>query len=322
MDESLALSVVVPIYNEASGIESLHAELTRVLAGGPPPYRERYELIFVDDGSTDGSFERCAAHVAEDPHLRVIRFQRNFGKTAALNAGFAAARGRVVVTIDADLQEDPEAVFDLLAKLDAGYDMVSGWRETRNDPLSKTLPSKVFNGVVSSVTGLKLHDFNCGFKAYRHQVVEELELYGSQHRFIPLLAAQMGYRVTEVPVPHRPRQFGKSKFGARRFGRGYLDFIQVLFLTKYLQHPLRLFGSIGSLLGLAGAVILAYLTLLWFLGQRPIGNRPLLTLGVLLVLTGLQVVSTGLIGEMLRRYAHHPGDDYVIREELAHDGGV
>jgi glycosyltransferase involved in cell wall biosynthesis len=320
MKDSLALSIVVPIYNEASGIESLHAELTRVLTEGPAPFRDQYELIFVDDGSRDGSFERCAAYFDRDPHLHVLRFQRNFGKTAALNAGFAAARGRYVVTIDADLQEDPEALFDLLAKLDEGYGMVSAWRETRNDPLSKTLPSKVFNGVVSSVTGLKLHDFNCGFKAYRREVVKELDLYGSQHRFIPLLVAQKGYRVAEVPVEHRPRQFGTSKFGARRFGRGYLDFIQVLFLTKYLQHPLRLFGSIGSILGLVGTVILAYLTVLWFLGQRPIGNRPLLTLGVLLVLTGLQLVSTGLIGEMLRRYAHHPGDDYVVREELVHGG--
>jgi glycosyltransferase involved in cell wall biosynthesis len=227
-----------------------------------------------------------------------------------------------VVTIDADLQEDPEAIFTLIAKLQDGYDMVSAWRKSRHDPLSKTLPSKVFNAVVSSISGLKLHDFNCGFKVYRREVVKSLDLYGAQHRFIPLLAVQKGYRVAEVPVVHRPRQFGESKFGFSRFGRGYLDFIQVLFLTKYLQHPLRLFGSIGSLLGLAGAVILIYLTVLWFLGQRPIGNRPLLTLGVLLVLTGVQLVSTGLIGEMLRRYAHHPGEDYTIQKELVHREGV
>ncbi|HMQ32528.1 MAG TPA: glycosyltransferase family 2 protein [Chloroflexaceae bacterium] len=308
-----ALSLVIPVYNEEESVPLICARVAEVLAAGPEPYRSSYELILVDDGSSDGSFAACLAAQAADPRVRVVQFRRNFGKTAALQAGFRLARGARVVTIDADMQEDPADLFRLLERLDAGYDLVSAWRLKRNDPLSKTLPSRVFNAVVSRLTGVQLHDFNCGFKAYGGEVTRDLRLYGDLHRFIPVLAHQQGFRVTEVAVNHQPRRFGKSKFGARRLGRGYLDFIQVLFLTSYLRRPLRLFGALGTIFVLLGGLICAYLTVIWLQGQRPIGDRPLLTLGVLLLITGLQFVSTGLVGEMLRHGSYQPGDEYAIR---------
>lgn len=311
-----ALSVVIPFFNEHESLPLICDRIAAVVAAGPEPYRSSYELILVDDGSTDTGFQTAAAIQAADRRVRVVQFRRNFGKTAALQAGFRMARGRRVVTIDADMQEDPGEMFRLMEPLDAGYDLVSAWRLKRNDPASKTWPSRVFNTVVSRLTGVHLHDFNCGFKAYSHEVVRDLRLYGDLHRFIPVLAHQQGFRVTEVPVEHSPRRFGKSKFGARRLGRGYLDFIQVLFLTSYLRRPLRLFGAVGTLLFLAGTVICGYLSLLWLQGERPIGDRPLLTLGVLLLITGLQFFSTGLVGEMLRFSSYHPGDEYNIRRVL------
>jgi glycosyltransferase involved in cell wall biosynthesis len=314
--QSPTLSIVIPIYNEVESLPMIYERLVVVLASGPQPYRTSYEIIFIDDGSDDSSFTVAAALQARDEHVRVVQFRRNFGKTAALHAGFSHARGERIITIDADMQEDPVAMFAMLAKLDAGYDLVSGWRERRNDPLSKTLPSRIFNAVVANLTGVRLHDFNCGFKAYTRETVRELRLYGELHRFIPVLAHQQGFRVTEIPVAHQPRRFGKSKFGARRLSRGYLDFIQVLFLTSYLRRPLRLFGLLGTLLTLAGGAICAYLTLLWLQGQRPIGDRPLLTLGVLLLITGLQFISTGLVGEMLRHHNFQGGDEYSIRRVL------
>lgn len=314
--QSCALSLVIPVYNEEESVPHLCRRIAEVLAAAPEPYCAGYEVLLVDDGSSDGSLAACVAAQREDRRVRVIQFRRNFGKTAALQAGFHYARGARVVTIDADMQEDPGEMFRLLEQIDAGYDLVSAWRLKRNDPLSKTLPSRIFNAVVSRVTGVALHDFNCGFKAYTRDVVRDLRLYGDLHRFIPVLVSQQGFRVTEVPVEHRPRRYGKSKFGARRLGRGYLDFIQVLFLTSYLRRPLRLFGTIGTLLFLAGGLISAYLAVLWFQGVRPIGDRPLLTLGVLLLITGLQFFSTGLVGEMLRYSSYHPEDEYKIRRIL------
>jgi glycosyltransferase involved in cell wall biosynthesis len=315
-ERGCALSFVVPVYNEHESLPLICGRIAEVLAAGPEPYRSSYELILVDDGSTDASFAVAAAIQAADARVRVVQFRRNSGKTAALQAGFRMARGERVVTIDADMQEDPAAVFELLARLDAGYDLVSAWRIKRNDPASKRWPSRLFNAVVSRLTGVRLHDFNCGFKAYSREVVRELRLYGDLHRFIPVLAHQQGFRVTEVPVEHSPRRFGASKFGAGRLGRGYIDFVQVLFLTSYLRRPLRLFGAIGTLLFLLGALICGYLTLLWLQGVRPIGDRPLLTLGVLLLITGLQFFSTGLVGEMLRASSYQPGDEYHIRRVL------
>jgi glycosyltransferase involved in cell wall biosynthesis len=314
--KTLDLTIVIPVYNEEESLQPIYRRLTQVLTEGPTPYRESYEIILVDDGSTDQSFQVCAAIQKYDPRVRVIQFRRNFGKTAALQAGFNLARGARLVTIDADMQEDPGDMFKLLAQIDAGYDLVSAWRKQRNDPVSKTLPSRVFNFVVARMTGVRLHDFNCGFKAYSQEVVFDLRLYGEQHRFIPVLAHQRGFRVGEVAVPHQRRRFGKSKFGVRRLGRGYLDFIQVLFLTSYLRQPLRLFGTVGTLLTLIGTAICIYLTVLWFQGQRPIGDRPLLTLGVLLLITGLQFISTGLVGEMLRYSSYRSEDEYAVRRIL------
>jgi glycosyltransferase involved in cell wall biosynthesis len=311
--DQLALSFVIPVYNEHESLPMIHTRISEVLASGPQPYNSSYEIVFVDDGSSDASFAVCSGLREADSHVRVIQFRRNFGKTAALNAGFRFARGARIITIDADMQEDPADVFRLMQPLDDGFDLVSAWRKVRNDPPSKTLPSRLFNAVVARLTGVPLHDFNCGFKAYKREVVDDLRLYGELHRFIPVLAQQRGFRVTEVPVEHTARRFGKSKFGAKRLGRGYLDFIQVLFLTSYLRRPLRLFGAIGTLLAGLGTLICAYLSVLWLLGERPIGDRPLLTLGVLMLITGLQFISTGLVGEMLRYNTFSPDDEYAIR---------
>lgn len=311
----LAVSVIVPVYNEDESLRPLVQRLTEVLEAGPLPYRTSYEIILIDDGSSDNSFSVCAELQRADERIRVVQFRRNFGKTAALHAGFSIARGERLVTIDADMQEDPGDMFHLLEQIDAGYDLVSAWRKQRNDPASKTLPSRVFNAVVAYTTGVPLHDFNCGFKAYSHEVVADLNLYGEQHRFIPVLAKQQGFRVTEVPVEHQRRKFGKSKFGTKRLIAGYLDFIQVLFLTTYLRRPLRLFGMIGTLFLGLGVLINLYMSWLW-LNQVPIGTRPLLMLGVLLFITGLQFISTGLVGEMLRNASYSSGDEYTIRRIL------
>jgi glycosyltransferase involved in cell wall biosynthesis len=313
------VSVVVPVCNEEESLPPLYNRLTEVFAAAPAPYRDSYEIIFVDDGSTDGSFSVCAALQQQDVRVSVVQFRRNFGKTAALHAGFARCRGQRVVTIDADMQEDPGDMFRLLDTIDTGYDLVSAWRQQRHDPLSKTLPSRLFNGVVARLTGIRLHDFNCGFKAYSREVISDLHLYGELHRFIPVLAQQLGFRVGEAPVPHQRRRFGKSKFGGtKRLGHGYLDFIQVLFLTSYLHRPLRLFGAVGTLFLAIGLLISLYMSWLW-LNHIPIGTRPLLTLGVLLVITGLQFISTGLVGEMLRNSTFRSGDDYAIRQVLGGD---
>jgi glycosyltransferase involved in cell wall biosynthesis len=310
---TLALSIVVPLYNEVESIGMIYARLTEVLASAEPHYRDNYEIVFVDDGSDDGSFDACAAIQADDSRVTVVQFRRNFGKTAALHAGFQHSIGTHIVTIDADMQEDPGDMFLLLNEIDRGADLVSGWRVRRNDPISKTWPSRVFNAVVATITGVRIHDFNCGFKAYKRDVLHNLDLYGEQHRFIPLIAHERGYRVREVPITHQGRRFGHSKFGWRRLGRGYLDFLQVLFITSYMRRPLRLFGTIGTALLLVGLAVCAYLAWLWLLGERPIGDRPLLTLGVLLVISGLQFVSTGLVSEMVRHGGYHASDDYAIR---------
>lgn len=311
----IAVSWVIPVYNELENIRPIYDRITEVHAAGPEAYRDRYEILFIDDGSSDGSFEECRRLADADPRVTVIQFRKNFGKTAGLHAGFEQVRGRRVVTIDADMQEDPGDVFRLFELLDNGHDLVSAWRKKRNDPIHKTLPSKVFNFVVANVTGLRLHDYNCGFKAYDRALVDDLSLYGDQHRFVPLLAHQRGFKVGEVPVEHKPRRFGKSKYGTRRLARGYLDFMQVLFLLTYLRRPLRLFGTIGTLFTLVGTLICLYLTIIWFMGEK-IGDRPLLMLGVLLIVAGLQFIGVGLIGEMLRHASHRTGDEFTVRRVI------
>ncbi|MGB5933235.1 MAG: glycosyltransferase family 2 protein [Anaerolineae bacterium] len=307
------VSVVVPVLEEEESIRPLHSGLRNVLGG----LEGEYEVIFVDDGSRDNSFDVLKSLYEEDPErVRVIQFRRNFGKTAALTAGFRQARGDVVITMDADLQDDPVEIPKLLARLDEDHDLVAAWRYERRDPLSKTLPSRLFNMVVSALTGIRLHDFNCGFKAYRREVVRDLKLYGELHRFIPVLAHWRGYRVTEQRVVHHRRQYGRSKYGFERYGRGFLDFSMVLFLTYYLKRPMYLFGTLGALLFLFGFAIGLYLTGLWLMGGG-IGWRPILFLGILAMVVGVQMLSIGLLGEMIRNFAYTAEEEYSIRRLLS-----
>jgi glycosyltransferase involved in cell wall biosynthesis len=307
------LSVVVPLFDEVESLPALYRELTAVLE----PLGRPYELVFVDDGSRDGSFDTLEKLHRSDDRVRVIQHRRNFGKAAALQSGFQAARGGVVVTLDADLQDDPAELPRLLHHLEDGYDLVSGWKQSRQDPASKTLPSRLFNRVTAWLTGVQLRDFNSGYKAYRREVVEELRLYGELHRFIPALAAWRGFRVDEVPVHHRPRRFGRSKYGSARFWRGSLDLLTVLFLTRYTRRPLHLFGSLGLLAWAAGGTINLYLAALWLAGVRPIGNRPLLAFGILGMLVGLQFFCLGLLSELILSYqAARGADDVSIRSRL------
>ena len=262
------------------------------------PLDQPWEAVFVDDGSTDGSFAALTRlHNAKD-NVRVVRLRRNFGKAAALAAGFGQARGDAIVTIDADLQDDPAEIPRLLAKLDEGFDLVSGWKAHRRDPLSRRALSRIFNWVTSRVSGLRLHDMNCGLKAYRAEVVKELRLYGELHRFIPVLAHYRGHRIAELPVNHRPREHGRSRYGVERYLRGFLDLLTVSFIGRYRHRPLHLFGGLGLGLGAIGFAILVYLTVLK-IGGHAIGERPLLTLGVLLLVVGLQFFSLGLISELI-----------------------
>jgi len=292
------ISVVIPVHDEERSVAFLYEELQAALQ----PLGRSWEAVFVDDGSTDGTFAALTRLHAGVDNVRVVRLRRNFGKAAALDAGFAEACGELVVTIDGDLQDDPAEIPRLLAKLDEGFDLVSGWKTRRRDPLSRRIPSKVFNGVAGRVSGLRLHDLNCGLKAYRAEVLQGLRLYGELHRYIPVLAHYRGFRVAELPVNHRPREHGRSNYGMERYMRGFLDLLTVTFMGRYRQRPLHLFGGLGLLLGLAGTVVLVYLTALKLAGEA-IGQRPLLTLGVLLVVVGMQFLSLGLISELIT--SHH-----------------
>jgi glycosyltransferase involved in cell wall biosynthesis len=288
------ISIVIPLHNEERSIALLYDELEAALE----PLGEDWEAVLVDDGSTDGSFAALTRLHAAHENVRVVRLRRNFGKAAALATGFDHARGEIVLTIDGDLQDDPAEIPRLLIKLDEGFDLVSGWKTHRRDPLRRRVLSRIFNWVTGRVSGLRLHDMNCGLKAYRAEVVRGMRLYGELHRFIPVLAHYRGFRITEVPVNHRPREHGSSRYGVERYVRGFLDLLTVSFIGRYRHRPLHLFGGLGLVLGLIGIAILAYLTVVKALGHA-IGERPLLTLGVLLVVVGLQFFSLGLISEML-----------------------
>jgi glycosyltransferase involved in cell wall biosynthesis len=292
------LSVVVPVHNEERSVALLYDELRSALE----PLDTDWEAVFVDDGSTDGTFGALTRLHAGADNVRVVRLRRNFGKAAALGAGFDQARGETVVTIDGDLQDDPAEIPRLLAKLDEGFDLVSGWKAHRRDPLSRRLLSRIFNRVTSLFSGVRLHDMNCGLKAYRAEVVHGLRLYGELHRFIPVLAHYRGFRIAELPVNHRPREHGRSRYGIERYLRGFLDLLTVSFIGRYRHRPLHLFGGFGLVLGLLGTGILIYLTVVKALGHA-IGGRPLLLLGVLLVVVGMQFFSLGLISEMIT--SHH-----------------
>lgn len=289
------ISVVVPARDEEKSIAALVEETAQALGS------LRWEMVIVDDGSTDGTWEEIRRASTVHP-VTGIRFGRNQGKAAALSAGFAAASGRLIATMDADLQDDPAEIPALSAELEErGLDLVSGWKRNRLDPLSKRLPSKFFNSVVRMTTGLPLHDFNCGLKLYRGEAARRLDLYGEMHRYTPVLVSQLGYRVGEKAVNHRPRRFGRSKYGLARFFRGYADLLTVLFLHRYSFRPLHFFGGIGTTLFAGGLLVSAYLSVLW-LGGESIGRRPLLLLGVFLMMIGFQFVSLGLLGEMVLRF--------------------
>jgi dolichol-phosphate mannosyltransferase len=282
------------VHDEERSVALLYEELDAALQPGGEPW----EAVFVDDGSLDGTFAALTRLHARTPNTKVVRLRRNFGKSAALAAGFAHADGETVVTIDGDLQDDPSEIPRLLAKLDEGFDLVSGWKAHRRDPLSRRILSKIFNWVTGRVSGLRLHDLNCGLKAYRAEVVKGLRLYGELHRFIPVLAHYRGHRIAELPVNHRPREHGRSRYGVERYLRGFLDLLTVSFIGRYRYRPLHLFGGLGLTLGFLGFVVLSYLTVLKIQGHA-IGQRPLLILGVLLVVVGLQLFSLGLISELI-----------------------
>lgn len=295
------LSVLVPVKDEVGSLPTLLAELEPVLAAGAPPAVPpgRAEVVVIDDGSTDGSWQVLTDLAETYPWLTAVRLRRNLGKSAALAAGLAMARGSIIATMDGDLQDDPTELPGMIARLDDGAELVAGHKAERRDPLSKRLPSKVFNRVTSLVTGLDLHDHNCGLKVARREVYEAVPLYGEMHRYIAAIAHAQGFGIVEQQVHHRPRQHGTSKFGLERYARGGLDLLTVVTLTRYRRRPAHLFGGAGLLAGLAGGVILLYLTGVWLLTDQAIGGRPLLQLGVLLTLLAVQLLSLGLVAELL-----------------------
>jgi len=309
------LSVVVPVYNEEESIPHLYQRLTVELENLGLPY----EIIAVDDGSRDRSFDLLRDLAQRDRRLRVVRFRRNFGQTAAFSAGFDRARGDVVVTIDADLQNDPADIAALLSKIEEGYDVVSGWRERRHDPfLNRRLPSMIANRLISWATGVHLHDYGCSLKAYRRDVVRGIRLYGELHRFIPAIASWQGVSVTELPVRHAPRRFGTSKYGINRTLRVLLDLVTVRFLLSYSTRPMQVFGSIGLISGAIGTGMLFYLGYVRLVLLQAIGDRPLLLLAVLMVLIGVQFLGMGLLGELIIR-VYYEGRNvpiYTVREEI------
>lgn len=304
------LSILIPLFDERDSISEMHAQVTDACV----KLGRTYEILWIDDGSRDGSGALLDELAARDPRCRVVHFRRNFGKSSALAAGFERVRGQIVLTLDADLQDDPAMIDDFVRRIEAGADLVSGWKKLRHDPLDKTLPSRLFNAVVSRLSGVRLHDFNCGFKAYRADCVRELAVYGGFHRFLPVLAHHRGFRVEELIVNHRARKHGKSKYGVKRMFDGFMDLLTVLLVTRYRTRPLHFFGIPGVLLGALGLLILSYLSVLWLLGHA-IGDRPLLILGVLLTIVAMQFIGVGLLGELLVRTTIRSQEVFSIRDE-------
>ena len=319
------LSIIVPVFNEADSLRELHAEINGMCSAR----NLEAEIIFVDDGSTDRSWEMVRSLTERDSRVRALRFRRNFGKAAALAAGMQASRGELLCMMDADLQDDPAEIPVFLEKIAAGFDVVNGWKKQRHDPWHKVIPSRVFNQMVSWLTGLALHDHNCGLKCFRREVAEEIRLYGELHRFIPVLADARGFKVVELEIHHRPRKFGASKYGFRRFLRGFLDLLTVKFLTGFGQRPQHMLGTMGLVsftLGLAGLAILAaewlltniplHLTFLPQYKFPPIGTRPLLAYSVAALLLGGQLLSLGFLAELIVAYTGRESDTYSIAERL------
>ena len=311
-DSNINLSIIIPLYNEEESIPQLAEEIR----DAAEKLSLEYELIFIDDGSKDDSFKRITSLASSDSRIKCLRFRRNYGKAAALSEGFKEAKGQLVVTMDSDLQDDPSELGALIDKINEGFDVVSGWKKSRKDPWSKKLPSKLFNLVTGIMSGIRIHDFNCGLKIYKADVIKTISVYGEMHRYIPVLAKLAGFSVAEVVVNHRARLYGKTKFGAGRFLKGFLDLMTVIFLGKYNRNPLHFFGKIGTILFSGGFIINLYLTIQWF-GGIWIGNRPILFLGVLLMIVGIQFISLGLLAEMITSRGNE--SNYSISERIGFD---
>jgi glycosyltransferase involved in cell wall biosynthesis len=303
------ISIVIPLYNEEESIRPLYIEIKKALK----TIACDYEVIFVDDGSTDKSLKNIKEIVRSDPKIKFISFRKNYGKSAALQIGFKNISGDVVITMDSDLQDDPGEVPNLVQKLEEGFDLVSGWKKKRYDPFIKRLSSKFFNFVTRIISGIKIHDFNCGLKAYRREVVQNLNVYGELHRYMPVLSNWQGFKISEIIVKHHPRRYGKTKFGISRFFKGFIDLLTVMFITRYVKRPMHLFGFLGALAFLVGLIVSGILTYQWISGQS-LSNRPLLLFSVLLIIVGVQFFSVGLLGEIM---VHNNQDDivYDIKEK-------
>ena len=300
LEKSPQVSVVIPLLNEEESLNELVSKIEEALG------TYRFEILMVDDGSKDSSWQVIESLSDEYAVVKGIKLRRNYGKSAALQAGFESASGEFLVTMDADLQDDPFEIPEMIEKLKNGADLVSGWKKKRHDPLSKTVPSRFFNAVTRWTTGIKLHDFNCGLKAYRSEVTEHIHLYGELHRYVPLLAKWQGYdKIEEQEVKHHPRKYGKTKFGLSRFMNGFLDLVTLLFVNRYMERPMHFFGTIGVLLTVAGMAINTYIAALKIFWDQPIGDRPLLFLGILLVVIGVQFFSIGFLGEMVNKNRVH-----------------
>jgi len=302
------ISLVVPLLNEEESILPLINEIRKAIK----PLNKPYEVIFVDDGSTDGSLKIIKDAAKVDNRLKFISFRKNYGKSAALQVGFKAATGDAIITMDADLQDDPYEIPNLLKKLDEGFDLCSGWKKERFDPFIKKYSSRFFNFVTRIISGIKIHDFNCGLKAYRREVVQNLNVYGELHRYVPVLAKWQGFTVTEIPVKHHKRRYGKTKFGISRFFKGFIDLITVTFVARYVKRPMHFFGFFGAMSFFVGLIVNGYLTIEWISGKA-LSNRPMLFLGMLLIIVGVQFFSVGLLGEMLV-HQNQSEREYVIKD--------
>ena len=313
--DGIDVSIVIPLLNEEENVRLLYQQLKPVIEAGD----KRYEVILVDDGSTDGTYEVLRELQSQDSRLRIIRLRRNFGQSAGFSAGFDYAQGKVIITMDGDLQNDPADIPNLLAKIEEGYDVVSGWRVKRQDVfLTRRLPSKAANALISRVTGVKLHDYGCSLKAYRSEVVKNVKLYGELHRFIPALASWMGIRVAEIPVNHKARQYGRSKYGINRTIKVFLDLITVKFLLNYATRPLQIFGLLGLLSLASGTVLAGYLTIQRLYFHQGLSDRPILLLAILLIMLGVQLFTMGLLGELVVRTYHESQNKpiYMVRDML------
>ena len=304
------ISIVIPLLNEEESIRPLVEEINNAVSSISPDH----EILFIDDGSTDNSLKIIKDLARTNKKIRYISFRKNYGKSAALNVGFNNANGDIIITMDADLQDDPDEIPNLLSKLEEGYDLVSGWKKKRFDPFIKKHSSRFFNFVTGLMTGIKIHDFNCGLKAYRKEVVKNLDVHGELHRYIPVMAYWKGFRVSEIVVKHHPRRYGKTKFGISRFFKGFLDLITVIFTTRYIQRPMHLFGFVGGLFFLLGVLVDGFLTYEWLFRSKFINNRPLFFLGILLIIVGIQFFSVGLLGEIMVHNSNFD-KDYNIKEK-------